>query len=159
MTTTIRQLNSMTYDELKAIDGDIEHVNIFSAPYSKEIKMRKYSGAYTAKSSMTKPAAYAARQAFPHYTRSQHLLASRQLRIAASAFEAAAISLRQAASCITFARSTSATLDYKVSAIGREEYPEQVKDAIRTAAHAETNCRNAASAHEYAAKYLSGDLA
>jgi hypothetical protein len=121
--------------------------------YAKRISLPKYNGHVCGTTSDAKAAGHAIRSYWPAMSEEEHLASAKRLEGAAGHYNHAASVLRMGACLETFGRCEEAT-DYKVSAIGREEYPPAVKEAIRTAAHRATDCLNAAQGHLYAARYL-----
>ncbi len=125
-----------------------------SAAYTTPLKLRGYTGQTTALSTLTHgDAAKILRRTRPDWTKSDHRTLADGHALAAQASEQEWSDLVDQAAVATFGRPFQVT-DYRISGIACEEFPEEVKDRLRTLAHAKTHHCHLAGAHAWAAKWF-----
>lgn len=92
------------------------------------------------------------RALLPLWDKVAHTKLAQNYLARAGAHDALVIWLRELACLETFGRPFEFT-DYKVSAIGRDEFSEERKNQIRYHAHTATDLRELARAHAWCARY------
>lgn len=89
----------------------------------------------------------------PEWSKDDHKRLAYQHALEAERLKARYSDLLEQAAQETFGRSWQVS-DYRVSAIGRDEFSPAIKDALRFAAHAQANHQAIARAHQVAAQRL-----
>ncbi len=133
----------------RAIHSDLDH-----AAYHLQVKLPKYNGRVNIfQATCPTDAARLLRRNNPDWSKEDHLRLAQQHAERSSLEREKHAQLLDAAAQETFGRPFRVT-DYRISAIGCEEFSEEQKTALRYAAHAETNHLICARAHAKAANAL-----
>lgn len=126
--------------------GNLEH-----PAYHQSIRLRGYTRYTTAMAALcAADGGKVLKRVNPIWSKEEHLTLAQQHQAAAVARRAQYSALLDEAAQETFGRPFQIT-DYQVSAIGREEFSEAKKEALRIAAHSATAHRALADAHRRAA--------
>ncbi len=121
--------------------------------YQKEFKFPKVSRNETATHSFGNNGAKIVISLFPEWTKEDHLAAAAKHEKDADKMDEQWGKLRDEAHKKTFGKSVEFH-DYKISGIGREEYPAEMKDKLRELAHGSSAAKALSYAHATAAKLV-----
>lgn len=103
--------------------------------YHQHVKLRGYNGRVTAvRAVVASDGARVLRRIKPDWTRQDHLVLAAKHKAEHERLHALHIELLDAAHLATFGTSRGFH-DYRITAIGREEYPEAMKEQLRIAAY------------------------
>jgi hypothetical protein len=121
--------------------------------YQKEFKFPKVNRNETATHSFGNNGAKIVISLFPEWTKEDHLAAAAKHEKDADKMDRQWSKLRDEAHKKTFGK-PAGFHDYKVSGIGRSEYPEDMKEKLRELAHGATKAKALSYAHATAAKIV-----
>ena len=121
--------------------------------YQKQFKFPKVTRFETATNAHGNNGAKIVISLFPDWTKEDHLAAAMKHEKDANKMDKQWEKLRDEAHIKTFGKPAE-IWDYKISGIGRQEYPEKIKDELRELAHGATKARALSYAHASAAKLV-----
>lgn len=120
--------------------------------YHQRVKLRGYNSSITVfQATSPRDAARVLKRLKPDWTPAEHTALAEAHEAEAAAQEKAWNALLNEAAMATFGRPFAFT-DYRISAIGRDEFSDEHKQKIRFAAHAANYHKQAARAHAQAAR-------
>jgi len=121
--------------------------------YQKEFKFPKMNSNETATHSYGNNGAKIVISLFPEWSKEEHLAAAKKHEKDADKMDDQWVNLRDEAHKKIFGKPAEFH-DYKISGIGREEYPAEMKDKLRELAHGASAAKALSYAHATAAKIV-----